>query len=427
MLPPGSTAPSSPTTSDSIRRDGSRTLVLCFDDQSSEAFDENINQTNVTKLYVLLRKDLCERQLCYYQTRRYTAPMGCQNRRPGACTYEIGAFRGAYIARAIAAMIDKIGILPVDNLDLLPLAYKLYTKTGSDDVSIAAMFKQNFCRSTVVDFRGCMALLLDEVDEPKRYEETHDYLHKTSSIAQPTTERHIQTQDMASGTTDTCISLSPLDSPISPAHHISPTPAGDSVMVAGSVDVVPVSTTDSPPRPKATRESSSGTSNQSTTPDDTPNVRGSGDILEVWFAGSHSGETEHAVLPRCMRHSFLHTIDVGRDVACDASDGASSLSTISLCWMIDQVKARGDVHFVNDESALRRAGFPEGGPLSAISPEGHSHHDTATGVGDTRNLDGDAIQAGVHDEPKSRIWSGLEFIPTKDANLNGIWRFIKLR
>jgi uncharacterized protein (DUF2235 family) len=48
-----------------------RTLVLCFDGTTNTYGNNN---TNVVKLYSLLKKDKVEDQLCYYQV---SAPFSC--------------------------------------------------------------------------------------------------------------------------------------------------------------------------------------------------------------------------------------------------------------------------------------------------------------------------------------------------------------
>ncbi|KAF7792614.1 hypothetical protein EIP86_003711 [Pleurotus ostreatoroseus] len=88
-----------------------RTLVLCFDGTANQYDGTN---TNVVKFYSLLKKDSTDEQLCYYQ----------------------------------------IGLLPKDNPEQVPMAYKLYKRTDADSIQLAAGFKQTFCRDVKIEFVG---------------------------------------------------------------------------------------------------------------------------------------------------------------------------------------------------------------------------------------------------------------------------------
>lgn len=48
----------------------------------------------------------------------------------------------------------QIGLLPRDNMEQIPFAYKLYTKTDKDSLALAAGFKQTFCRTVEIEFVG---------------------------------------------------------------------------------------------------------------------------------------------------------------------------------------------------------------------------------------------------------------------------------
>ncbi|GJE99327.1 DUF2235 domain-containing protein [Phanerochaete sordida] len=161
-----------------------RTLVLCFDGTSNQ-YDGN--NTNIVKFYSLLKKDSTDEQLCYYQPGigtyfqpgvvqplfqwgakmldeaiawyldahvrgGYTFLM--QNYRPGDKICIFGFSRGAYTARALAGMLHKIGLLPKDNPEQLPAAYKLFKNCDEDSRELAAGFKRTFCRSVLVEFMG---------------------------------------------------------------------------------------------------------------------------------------------------------------------------------------------------------------------------------------------------------------------------------
>ncbi|KAI0699326.1 hypothetical protein C8T65DRAFT_659921 [Cerioporus squamosus] len=162
-----------------------RTLILCFDGTSNQFDGDN---TNVVKFYSLLKKDDdFDQQLCYYQpgVGTYFNPgvvspvfQWCakildeafawyldehvrggyqflmQNYVAGDKICIFGFSRGAYTARALAGMLHKIGLLPRDNPEQVPFAYKLYKKTDADSLALAAGFKQTFCRDVLIEFVG---------------------------------------------------------------------------------------------------------------------------------------------------------------------------------------------------------------------------------------------------------------------------------
>jgi len=161
-----------------------RTLVLCFDGTSDEYDATN---TNVVKLYSVLRKDSVKDQLCYYQAGigTYFAPgvvspafrwaaklldeaiawylyqhvIGgykflMQNYDLGDKVCIFGFSRGAYTARALAGMLHKVGLLSKDNVEQVPFAYKLYKSSSKSNETLAQGFKETFCRVVPIDFVG---------------------------------------------------------------------------------------------------------------------------------------------------------------------------------------------------------------------------------------------------------------------------------
>lgn len=77
-----------------------------------------------------------------------------QNWRAGDKISIFGFSRGAYIARALAGMLTKVGLLQRDNIEQIPFAYKMYTRTDKDVKNEAKRFKKAFCREVTVDFLG---------------------------------------------------------------------------------------------------------------------------------------------------------------------------------------------------------------------------------------------------------------------------------
>ncbi|KAK7037246.1 hypothetical protein VNI00_011237 [Paramarasmius palmivorus] len=162
----------------------SRILVLCFDGTSSEYDGDN---TNVVKFFSILKKDNCDEQLCYYQAGigTYFNPGAVsplfewgakildeafawylnahvmdgykflmQNYHPNDKICIFGFSRGAYTARALAGMLFKVGLLSRDNLEQIPFAYKLYTRTDPEGIQLAQGYKKTYCQNVNVEFMG---------------------------------------------------------------------------------------------------------------------------------------------------------------------------------------------------------------------------------------------------------------------------------
>lgn len=76
---------------------------------------------------------------------------------PGDKVYLFGFSRGAFTVRSLAGMLYKCGLLPPDNDNLLEYVSKLYNTDVKKDKNIdtvAAGFKQTFCRPCPVHFIG---------------------------------------------------------------------------------------------------------------------------------------------------------------------------------------------------------------------------------------------------------------------------------
>ncbi|TFK34711.1 hypothetical protein BDQ12DRAFT_726579 [Crucibulum laeve] len=164
--------------------DKPRTLVLCFDGTANEYDEDN---TNVVKLFSLLKKDDFTEQLCFYQPGVGTwfnpgvvSPLfqWCakaldyafawyldehvmdgykfvmQNYRVGDKICIFGFSRGAYTARALGGLLYKVGLLPKDNEAQIPFAYKLYKREDEPGLELCAGFKQTYCQDVKVEFMG---------------------------------------------------------------------------------------------------------------------------------------------------------------------------------------------------------------------------------------------------------------------------------
>ncbi|KAH9170531.1 hypothetical protein EDB89DRAFT_2220675 [Lactarius sanguifluus] len=65
-----------------------------------------------------------------------------------------GFSRGAYTARALAGMIQKVGLLPSGNHQQVPFAYKMFTRNDDIGWSQSTVFKKAFSVDVEIDFVG---------------------------------------------------------------------------------------------------------------------------------------------------------------------------------------------------------------------------------------------------------------------------------
>ncbi|RDX42628.1 hypothetical protein OH76DRAFT_1410973 [Lentinus brumalis] len=376
-----------------------RTLILCFDGTSNQFDGDN---TNVVKFYSLLKKDEdFDQQLCYYQPGigTYFNPgvvspvfQWCakildeafawyldehvrggyqflmQNYVPGDKICIFGFSRGAYTARALAGMLHKIGLLPRDNPEQVPFAYKLYKKTDDESLALAAGFKQTFCRNVLIEFVGVWetvssvgvimgrtlpfvtgnttiktfrhALALDE----HRVKFLPNLYHRDTPEQSAAETPAVQADDL--GTRTTAEALAKGNTAVK-----RPTAAGRRQKSLGSwMRRWPSKNRQDPatmPMPKVKQEnadlesggnteSSSESTSSSASGGSGDVIAGGTDVLEVWFVGCHS--------------------DVGGGSVTD--DTKISLSDITLRWMVREVVlAQCGISF--DQAALVRANIPD--------------------------------------------------------------------
>ncbi|KZS92723.1 hypothetical protein SISNIDRAFT_385450, partial [Sistotremastrum niveocremeum HHB9708] len=161
-----------------------RTLVLCFDGTGDQFDDDN---SNIVRIFQLLKKNDPKLQMCYYQTGvgTYTAdhvhgPIGryihgkldaaiacylhthvqdgyeflMQNYAVGDKICLFGFSRGAYTARALAGMVHSVGLLPSWNTQQIPFAWKCYIDGSRRGMKRASEFKAAFSNNVIVDFIG---------------------------------------------------------------------------------------------------------------------------------------------------------------------------------------------------------------------------------------------------------------------------------
>ncbi|TFK63570.1 hypothetical protein BDN72DRAFT_775750 [Pluteus cervinus] len=160
-----------------------RTIVCCFDG-GGQKFGDN---TNVVKFFRALRKDLPSRQIVYYQPeagtyRKYLpipavfSTLFCaldsavainlnqrlkdgykfivQSHRKGDKICLFGFSSGAHIARALASMIYKVGIIPPENLAQIDFAFSISQMEGETGNVLCKEFRASFSKPAIVEFLG---------------------------------------------------------------------------------------------------------------------------------------------------------------------------------------------------------------------------------------------------------------------------------
>ncbi|KLO20100.1 hypothetical protein SCHPADRAFT_817269 [Schizopora paradoxa] len=170
---------------DPVKETGrARTLVLCFDGTGDQFDDDN---SNIVKLMSCLKKDDQRQQMVYYQTgigtttkNSFISPLTIQfsktldemfawnlashvqggyeflmqNYTAGDKISIFGFSRGAYTARALAGMLQKVGLLPASNLQQIPFAWAMYAREDADGLLNSEGFKKTFSIDVDIDFVG---------------------------------------------------------------------------------------------------------------------------------------------------------------------------------------------------------------------------------------------------------------------------------
>jgi len=391
-----------------------RTNVVCFDGTGGQYSSMN---TNVVKLFGLLRKDCPDLQAIYYQPGlgTYFAPgvvsplltriasladegiawyldvhimNGYQflmsNYRAGDKICIFGFSRGAYTARALAGMLDKIGLLTKDNLQQVNFAYKMYTRTDKEGIELAAGFKRTFSHDVNIDFLG----VWDTVQSTGvLYSRTLPFTSSNTAIR---VFRHALSLDERRGRFRPNLYHWPTPQPEDLPQNSSNGTGGitsffknlfkkrstknDQSLLAGdSADAYrrsdDVTSNGSLPKPMYIADEE-----QSCT-----------DVLEVWFSGCHS--------------------DVGGG---NVQDNVQvSLAQIPLHWMVEQVM-QSDCGIIFDESELARIGFTPSQPVDA----GRSGAQTSNPDYPEHS---DAIAPLFDELIIQKAWWILEFLPTANA------------
>jgi len=161
-----------------------RTLVLCFDG-TGDQFDAD--NSNIVELFSMLKKDDKSQQLVYYQAGigTYNIPeiatpfwskvhkkidmafgnhldahvmggyeflMENYHAEDKICIF--GFSRGAYTARALAGMIQKVGLLPAGNHQQVPFAYKMFSQDDDAGWKQSTVFKKAFSVDVEIELVG---------------------------------------------------------------------------------------------------------------------------------------------------------------------------------------------------------------------------------------------------------------------------------
>ncbi|CAK5284887.1 unnamed protein product [Mycena citricolor] len=196
LLPPGSATGSSfyacdtPTVSrwvpppeNTAAREG-RCLILAFDGTGDQFDSDN---SNIVQLVSALKKNDKSKQMVYYQsgigtytTRKFATPFATtlsltldamiawnlddhvmagyeflmQNYSENDRICIFGFSRGAYIARSLAGMLHKVGLLSADNHQQVPFAYRMYTRTDEVGWAQSNAFKKAFSSDVHIEFIG---------------------------------------------------------------------------------------------------------------------------------------------------------------------------------------------------------------------------------------------------------------------------------
>ncbi|TIC06464.1 hypothetical protein E3Q16_01136 [Wallemia mellicola] len=151
-----------------------RTIILCLDGTGDQFDGDN---SNVVRFFRCLKKDEPSKQLVYYQaglgtyvTTRSANPITTklseigdmtigsglghhirdayaflmENYTQGDKICMVGFSRGAYSARGLAGMLQKVGLLPKGNREQIPFAYRMYKDNSDDGWKMSSLFKETF-------------------------------------------------------------------------------------------------------------------------------------------------------------------------------------------------------------------------------------------------------------------------------------------
>ncbi|KAJ7708658.1 hypothetical protein B0H17DRAFT_1030373 [Mycena rosella] len=411
-----------------------RCLILCFDG-TGDQFDAD--NSNIVQLVSALKKDDREKQMVYYQsgigtytsskiatpvltklsltldsmiawnldahvTAGYEFLMQNYTANDRICIF--GFSRGAYIARSLAGMLHKVGLLPVDNHQQVPFAFRMYARADATGWAQSNAFKRAFCTDVGIDFIG----VWDTVDSvgliPRR-------LPFTTSNTIVRTFRHAVSLDERRAKFKANLWNFPSDQEKKLGTHAPPTPPPTPPPKRGYTS----------PRPALRTHFKT-----STTPDDNMEqtkfetefsshrrrTTRKTDVLEVWFAGCHcdvgggsvQNDMQHSLARIPLRWmirelgldpAMLHPVVIKRPAPIEVDENALRLESIPKC-----------------KSWLRRLLSRERAPEFTMSPE-LAETSLPTPAPDMEELEDlqDAM-CPIYDQLKLKpFWWLLEIIP----------------
>ncbi|KAG8763886.1 hypothetical protein FRC11_010006 [Ceratobasidium sp. 423] len=236
-----------------------------------------------------------------------------------------GFSRGAYTARALAGMINKVGLLPPGNLEQVTIAYDIYRTDTEEGYTLSDGFRDTFSRVVPIEFVG----VWDSVSSVGIIRShTLPYAASNNII---TTFRHAMALDERRA----WFVVDPW--------HIRPTPRRSGFLglfrgrkdpneqswIARFVEWLTFGGCKELPEVERHGRATGESSKQLFTT--SPNTRPPTDVKEVWFAGGHS--------------------DVGGGSVLDSQP--HSLSDITLRWMVREC-AMANTKIVWNEPRLRQ-------------------------------------------------------------------------
>ncbi|KEP54693.1 DUF2235 domain protein [Rhizoctonia solani 123E] len=390
-----------------------RTLVLCFDGTTN--IYDNTN-TNVVKLFSLLKRDNREEQMVYYQpgVGTYVPPgillpitlqlakiadqaialyldkhvmggyeflMKHYNDGDKICLF--GFSRGAYTARALAGMLHKVGLLPPDNVEQISFAYQMYKRSDKVGFKESAGFKRTFSREVEIEFVG----VWDTVSSVRLLIPRHLPFTKSNPIVK--TFRH-------------AVSLDERRAKF--RHHLWHVHSSGGQCSGKEGDGMITEASGTKPRlldriinrlggrPTKTRsaDSSGAFEYEAAMSAEFQTNTWENDVLEVWFAGCHG--------------------DVGGGAVKDTEE--YQLSNISLRWMIRQIiSSQCGIKFnAGALKAMHISPATVSFGIKAPSSRYSSPSDVKLVSAAQEQEMGDAL-ADVHDNVLKPAWWPLELIP----------------
>ncbi|KAG8965881.1 hypothetical protein FRC03_012812 [Tulasnella sp. 419] len=429
------------STPTSMATDEPRTLVLCFDG-TGDMFDDT--NTNVVHFFSALERDTRHSQLVYYQSGlgTYVSPtttwapvfrsaakvidmatasflenhiMGgytflMENYREGDKICLFGFSRGAYTARCLAGMLQKVGLLPKSNKEQIPFAYNCYRDSSLAGRTRSLGFRRTFSAEVKIEFVG----VWDTVSSVGILIPRHLPFASSNSIVK--TFRHALALDERRAR----FKPSVWQRPTTDARAARKNPErGSSILipesqVPNSIELMLDETIAFKSRRSDTVDTATinGSPIELLVADELDVLGPQTDVQEVWFAGCHA--------------------DVGGGNAINGT--THSLAGPSLRWMIQEVVKHNTGIKFNDQGLLRLGINPD--RLREFAPESDSSSTLKTGdnvlslqrsrESTTSEIQRDIADAEsqINDElDRQPMWNLLEIVPIRVSHQddNGTW------